>query len=123
MNDATYINGIDFTDIFTLTGGTVSYIKRRGNNSGVMMNGEYRDDVLGIKAVVTRICKPTNVEQLQQLLSIIAGTYVTLRYYDPRRGDYRTITAMPSEPTQKYRGECLNAVEYWTGTVITFTEK
>ena len=114
---------VDFTDVFTPTGYTVSYIKRRGKNSGMMMDGSYTDDVLAVKAVVTCYCMPTNEVQLQALLEMISNTYVIVRFFDPRVNAYRKMTAMPSEPVQKYRGQGGNALEYWTGTVITFTEK
>lgn len=125
MRKTIKINGKDFTDAFTPTGYTVSYIKRRGNrnNSGIMLDGSYVDDVLAIKAVVTYYCMPINETILQELLVEIAATYVQLEYYDPKEKTYRTITAMPSEPSQKYRGDGADALEYWTGTVIVFTEK
>ena len=117
------INGKDYSDIFTREGYIVSYIKRRGQNSGIMLDGSYTDDVLAVKAVVTCYCMPTNESQLQELLTAISETYVTLRYYDPKNGEYRTITAMPSDPQQKYKGFGGDMNEYWTGTVITFTER
>ena len=123
MRKTIKINGKDFTDVFTPTGYTVSYIKRRGNNSDTMLDGSYVDDVLAIKAVVTCYCMPTNEAVLQELLVEIAATYVQLEYYDPKEKTYRTITTMPSEPSQKYRGNGADALEYWTGTVIVFTEK
>lgn len=117
------INGVSFTDIFTPTGYTVSYQKRHGNNDGLMLDGSQIEDVRAVKAVVTCYCMPTDEAQLQQLLTVLANTYVTLNYFDPRTGAYRVITAIPSEPSQKYRGRGINSLEYWTGTVVTFTEK
>lgn len=116
------LNTVDFTDVFTPTGYTVSYVKRRGNNTTVTKSGLYKDDVKAVKAVVTCICMPTNENKLQELLTIIADDYVNVYYFDPKAKAYRNMTAMPSEPVQKYRGEGANMLEYWTGTVITFTE-
>lgn len=123
MSKTISVNGVDYTDVFTPEGYTVSYIKRRGSNAGVMLDGSYIDDVLAIKAVVTCYCMPTNETQLQNLLTAIANEYVTLTFYDPKAGTYRSMTCMPSEPSQKFRGTGADALEYWTGTVITFTEK
>lgn len=123
MSKSITINGVNYTDMFTPTGYMVSYQKRRGNNSGPMLDGSYVDDVLAVKAVVTCTCMPTNETQLQQLLTVLANTYVTLNYFDPRTSAYRVITAIPSDPSQKYRGSGVNSLEYWTGTVVTFTEK
>lgn len=123
MSKTIAINGVNYTDMFTPTGYMVSYQKRRGNNSGTMLDGSYVDDVLAVKAVVTCTCMPTNEMKLQQLLIVLSNTYVTVYYFDPRVGTYRTMTAMSSEPTQKFRGQGGNALDYWTGTVVTFTEK
>lgn len=117
------INGTSYTDVFTPTGYVVSYQKRHGSNGGTMLDGSQIEDVLAVKAVVTCTCMPTNEAQLQQLLTVLANTYVTVYYFDPRAGEYRTMTAIPSDPSQKYRGQGSNALEYWTGTVVTFTEK
>lgn len=123
MSKNIYINAEDYTDVFTPTGYTVSYIKRRGKNSMTMLDGTYIDDVLAIKAVVTCYCMPTNETQLQKLLTDISNPYVTVTFFDPRVKSYRIMTAIPSEPSQKFRGQGTNAIDYWTGTVITFTEK
>lgn len=123
MTKSIAINSVSFTDLFTPTGYIVSYQKRRGNNGGMMLDGSQVDDVLAVKAVVTCTCMPTDEKHLQQLLVVLANTYVTVSYYDPRTGNYRTMTAIPSEPSQKFRGTGANALEYWTGTVVTLTEK
>lgn len=117
------INGLSFDDVFAKYGYTVSYIKRRGNNSGPMLDGSYTDDVVAVKAVVTCVCMPTNKSRLQDLLNVITDTYVTVYYYDPKSGAYREMTAMPSEPAYKFRGNGADLLEYWTGSTIIFTEK
>lgn len=122
MSKTIRINGTNYTSLFTPTGYTVSYIKRRGPNAGQMMDGSYTDDVRAVKAVVTCVCMPTNEAQLAALLAELAGTYVTVYYFDPREG-YRTMEAMPSDPAQRYRGKNISLLDYWTGTVVTFTER
>lgn len=124
------IDGEDFTEAFTPVGYTVSYKKIRGPNSGYMMNGLYVDDVLTDddgkevnKAIVTAVCMPTNEDLLQRLLVKLAKTYISFTFFDPAIKNYRTTEGMPSEPTQKYRGTGTDLLEYWTGTVLTFTER
>lgn len=114
---------VDYTSAFTPTGYTVSYIKRRGPNSGDMEDGTHVDDVRATKAVVTCFCMPANETVISNLLTLISETYLQVYFYDPKIKAYRTMIAMPSEPSQRYRGEAASSVEYWTGTVITFTEK
>lgn len=123
MRKTIKLNGVDYTDIFTPTGYTVSYKKIRGNNSGYMLDGSYTDDVRAIKSVITCTCMPTNEDQLSQLLVSISNTYVSVYFYDPREKTYRTADMMPSDPSQKYRGRGTNSIDYWTGTIIQFTER
>lgn len=117
------INGINFTDIFPETGQTVNYIKRRGNASGTMLDGSYVDDVLAVKAVWSSPCMPVSETQLQQLLTTLRNPYVELYFFDPAILAYRTMVAMPGDLSQKYRGEGTDTLDYWTGTVVTLTEK
>lgn len=123
MKKVIKINGTDYTDFFTPTGYSVSYKKIRGVNTGYMLDGSYTDDVLAIKAVITCICMPTNEERLSEILTTIADTYLDVYFYDPRLKAYRTAQMMPSDPEQKYRGTGADLVDYWTGTVIQFTER
>lgn len=117
------INGADYTDVFTPVGYSVSYRKIRGRNTGYMLDGSYTDDVLAIKAVISCTCMPTNEKQLSEILSETAQTYVDVYYFDPREKSYRTAVCIPSEPSQTYKGKGSDSLEYWTGTVIQFTEK
>lgn len=117
------INNVDYTGFFTPTGYTVSYKKVRGPNSGYMLDGSYTDDVVAVKAVITTICMPLNETQLQKFLTAASDTYVNVYFYDPRLGTYRTAEMMPSDTTQKFRGSGAGLVDYWTGTVVQFTER
>lgn len=124
MKKTIKINGIDFSDLFTMYGYTVQYKKISGPNSGYMLSGDYTDDVRKWKAVITCIAIPTTEEQLSALLSEVCdGAYCTVYFFDPKIKAYRTAEMMPSEPSQKHRGTGSNAFEYWTGTVLTFTER
>lgn len=114
---------MDYTNFFTPTGYTVAYKKIRGLNSGYMESGLYTDDVLDTKAVVTCICMPLNENRLSDFLSAVASTYVNVYFYDPQKKEYRTAEMMPSDTTQKYRGTAADMLEYWTGTVVQFTER
>lgn len=117
------INGVDYTDLFTPTGYTVSYKKIKGKNGRYMLDGSYVDDVLAVKAVVTCACMPTSEDRISQLLTVLSETYVSVFYFDPKVSGYRTAIMMPSDPSQTYRGAGTNAVDYWTGTVVMFTER
>lgn len=123
MKKTIKINGIDYTDFFTPTGYSVSYKKIRGAHSGYMLDGSYTDDVLDTKAVITCICMPTNESRLAEILIETSNVYVDVEFYDPKIGKYRTAEMMPSDPNQKYKGTGTDLLDYWTGTVIQFTER
>lgn len=117
------IDGVDYTSFFTPTGYSVSYKKIRGGNAGYMLDGSYRDDVLATKAVITHICMPLDEEKLSQFLAAISGTYLTVYFFDPKQNSYREAEMMPSDPSQKFKGTGADLLDYWTGTVVTFTER
>lgn len=123
MGKTIMLNGIDYTDLFTPTGYTVSYKKIKGKNARLMLDGSYVEDVLAIKAVVTCFCMPTNEKRLSELLIMLSETYLQVYFFDPKLNGYRTAEMMPSDPSQKFRGRGANALDYWTGTVVQLTER
>lgn len=123
MKKTIKINGVNYTNFFTPTGYTVFYKKIHGKNSGYMLDGSYTDDVLDTKAVITCICMPMNEDQLSDFLIAISDTYLQVEFYDPKEKAYRTAEMMPSDPSQKFRGSGADLLDYWTGTVVQFTER
>lgn len=124
MSKTIKINDVDFTSMFTPCGYTVKRISVKGNNGGLMLDGSYTDDELAQKSAVVLPCMPLNEDDLSVLLKSIYGSkYPKLYYYDPYEKSYREIDTRRSEAEQKYRGFGTDGKEYWTGTVITLTEK
>lgn len=118
------IDNLDFSSYFPRAGYQVEYTSVDGGQGGVMLNGESLADELAVKATVVLPCMPLNETQLSTLLTVIyASLYHSVEYYDPRTGRNRTITATARAASQTYRGFGANAVEYWTGIVVTLTEK
>lgn len=118
------INRTDYTDYFTREGYRVSYSPVSGRNAGWMLDGTYTEDEMSLKAVITLTCWPLNETQLSTLLSeIYSYPYHEVYYFDPRAGAYRTIEARRAVSEQKYRGSGADGVQYWTGTVVTLTER
>lgn len=124
MSKTIKINGVDFTNMFAPFGYSVSYQSVDGGLGGLMQDGTYTEDEMAIKAVVNLPCMPLNEQDLALLLSTVYGIkYVQLHYYDPMSGEYRDIEARRSETSQKYRGAGSDGKDYWTGTVLTLTER
>ena len=118
------LNNVDFTEMFTKHGYSVSYTSVQGNQGGLMKDGSYMEDELAIKASVSLPCLPLNEEQISSLLSVIySSPYVQLYYYDPRSGGYRDIVARRNKAEQNHKGFGTDGQEYWTGTVLTLQER
>ena len=124
MSKTIKINGVDFTNMFAPIGYRVGYKSIQGNNGGLMLDGSYTDDELAQKAVIYLTCMPLGEDDLSALLASVYGSkYPQVYYFDPKTGGYREIAARRGETEQKYRGTGADGKEYWTGTVLTLTEK
>lgn len=88
-----------------------------------MLDGSYTDDVLDVKAVIKGTCMPLSEEKLSKLLSEISGTYADVFFFDPMLNEYRTAAMLTPETNQEYKGTGINSVDYWSGTILQFTEK
>lgn len=118
------INGTDYTDFFTKLGYTVQYESVQGNNAGLMLDGSYTEDELKVRAIVTLPCMPLNEEQLGEILrEVYSSSYHRVEFFDPKSNGYKTEEMRRNVSRQKYRGRGADGVEYWTGTVITFTTR
>lgn len=117
------INDVDFTDFFTPVGYKVKHKKITGPNSGYMLDGSYVEDVLAVKAIITCTCMPLSETQLSTLLAQLYGDALSVYFYDPRMGEYRTADMSCEPPEGVDRGQGTNATEYWTGVVLCMTEK
>lgn len=117
------INGVDVSPLVTRTGYTVQYKKILGGNSGYMLDGSYREDLLSRKTVVTVNAMPLSEKDLQGLYqALYSAPVVELYFFDPWAKAYKTIEATTEETPVKYRGYGGARVIYWTGIALTFTE-
>lgn len=118
------INGEDFTSYFLpYTPHNISYKPIIGQNGGVMLSGVEYVDEIRINSVITLPCMPLTDEQTEHLLkTLYAAPYVELEYFEPRIGDYRTISAKRSVPTMQYVGGLVGG-DYNKGIVVTFEER
>lgn len=119
------INGADCSRFFTATGYTVEYEITSGGNEGYLQNGEYLEDEISRKAVVTFPVMPLNHADHAELLHILYDSdRNTLIYFDPYTNDYRTVSTLRgSLSAAKYRGRGADGREYWTTGTLTLKEK
>ena len=117
------INRVDFSAFFCDVGYEVNYVRVQGNNGGLMQDGSTILDTIKHKAIVTLPVYPLTESQLQTLLNALSDDYVTLVYFDPKSGAYKTISAITDEPRWLYRGMGADGNSYWTNDTVTLTEQ
>lgn len=119
-----YLNGKDFTKMFTPCGYSVSYQPVYGKNGGMMLDGSTVDDEIAIKAVLTLPVMPLSEQDLTELLNeIYTKVYVTVTYFDIKENKNREAVFRRGSYAQKYLGYGSDQKEYWSGRAITLTEK
>lgn len=118
------INGTDYTDYFTRIGYSVHYESVQGSNADLMLDGSYTEDELKLRAVVTLPCMPLDEERLSNILQeVYSGSYHIVEYFDIKTRSYKTEEMRRQVSEQTYKGQGANGLEYWTGTVVTFTTR
>lgn len=119
-----YINGTDYTAYTPEAGYTVTYEPVDGGQGGLMLSGEYTEDEIANKAVITVQLLPLTAAQTRTMIALLTNNvYLTVRYHDPRANALRTITARRQITPITFRGTGGTGVEYWTGLQITFRER
>lgn len=118
------INGTDYTEYFTRLGYSVAYESVQGSNAGLMLDGSYTEDEIKLRTVITLPCMPLDEERLKKILQeVYSDSYHMVEYFDPKSVGYRTEEMRRTVSEQRYKGQGTNGLQYWTGTVITFTTR
>ena len=118
------IDNVDFSSYSPEVGYSVGYQPVSGPNGGQMIDGTYTEDEVKLNAVITYPCYPLNETQLSNILNAVySSPYHMVYYFDPKTKAGREVQCRRAVTTQRYKGYGADGVEYWTGTVITFTER
>ena len=117
------IGGNDFTAYSKKTKGyRVTYQKREGVNSGIMLDGTKVYDLLAYKAVVEWDLIGLTSAQISQILNACLVHYTSVTFLDPWANAERTATMIPdvSEATVAFQR---NGGTFWQdGCTITMEE-
>ena len=117
------IDAVDFGNLAPEYGYEVGYTSIDGGGGKYMLDGTMSVDELNKKAVLTIPLYPLTNDQLRSLLSVLMPEPVHLVTYDDPWIGTRSVRMIRSMPTQKSRGKGGTGNDYWTGTVLTLTEK
>ena len=96
------INGVDFTQYTSKNAYKVTYDKREGANSGMMLDGSKTFDLLAYKAVIEWELNALTSAQLSAVLAACMEQYVTVTYFDTLTNAERTAEFIPVVGTQQY---------------------
>lgn len=116
------INGADFTACF-VPQFEIRLLRVQGPNGFPVSNGDTIVDLLTTKNEITFRVQPLSTQQLQALRAMVKNTCVTLYYFDPDRGDYTTIEAIPGDVRASYTGKQSDGADLWTVQPVTFRER
>ncbi len=117
------IGGVDFSDCIQKYGYAVSYEEIEGKNSGYMLNGSYKRDIVARKANLSLTCNPLKPKRLASILSALSSDYVNITYYDTKTGTDRDAIFMPTVGQHSLVMLKSNGVAYWDGLAITLKEQ
>lgn len=89
MRPTFLINGVDFAKRVNKFAYEVGYEKVLGKNSGTMKNGDYTEDLIKWRTVLTLTTNAMRTEEAKDLLQALTGGEVAISYDDQRSGAVR----------------------------------
>lgn len=91
MRPTFIVNGIDFAKRINKFAYEVGYEKVLGNNSGIMKNGDYTEDLLKWRTVLTLTTNAMRSAEAKELLQALTEGESVISYDDERSGSVRTV--------------------------------
>lgn len=118
------IGGTDFTALAKKSNGyRVTYNKREGVNSGVMLDGSKVFDLLAWKATIVWELNGLTAAQYSQLLSACMQQYVSVTFFDAASGANKTAECIP-EISESEVAFQRHGITYWKdGITVTMEER
>lgn len=89
MRPTFIVNGIDFSKRINKFAYEVGYEKVLGNNSGIMKNGDYTEDILKWRTVLTLTTNAMRSAEAKELLQALTEGEAVISYDDERSGTVR----------------------------------
>ena len=117
------INGVDFTPYTSKNAYKVTYEKREGVNSGVMLDGSKTFDLLAYKAVIEWELNALTSAQLSAVLAACMEQYVEVSYFDTLTNAERTAEFIPDVGTQEYAFSRHDLYYFRDGITIKLEER
>lgn len=85
------INGVDYAKKINKFSYEVGYEKVLGNNSGTMKNGDYTEDLIRWRVVLSLSTNAMTAAEAKALLQALTEKEVAITYNDERSGSVRTV--------------------------------
>ena len=91
MRPTFIVNGIDFSKRINKFAYEVGYEKVLGNHSGFMKNGDYTEDLIKWRTVLTLTTNAMSAAEAKELLQALTANEVAISYDDERSDTVRTV--------------------------------
>ena len=85
------INGVDYAKKINKFSYEVGYEKVLGKNSGTMKNGDYTEDLIKWRVVLTLTTNAMTAAEAKALLQALTEKELAITYNDERSGSVRTV--------------------------------
>lgn len=89
MRPTFFINGVDYAKRINKFAYEVGYEKVLGKNSGTMKNGDYTEDLIRWRAVLTLTTNAMTAAEAKELLQALTEGEAVITYDDVRSGTVR----------------------------------
>ena len=116
------INGIDFAKRINKFSYELGYEKVLGVNGGTMKNGDYTEDLIKWRAVLTLQTNAMTAEEAKSLLQALTGNEVVITYDDERTGAVRTVWCTVKLGKTRVSHYENGRIIWKEGNMITLTE-
>lgn len=117
------INGTDYSALAKKNGYRVSYQKREGVNSGVMLDGSKVFDLLAWKATIVWELNGLTAAQFSGLLTACMQQYATVTFFDAASNANKTVECIPEIGESEVAFQ-RHGITYWRdGITITMEER
>lgn len=117
------INGIDMAPYIAYGGYKWQRSDVDGSDAGRDLSGSMRRNRVATKARLDITCRLLESSELKVVLTAIMPEYVTVKHYDPQKGNVVTKTMYSNNNPATYQLKKPGGAVWWSGVTFPLIEK
>lgn len=117
------IDGVDIVPYIAYNGFQWQRSDVDGEGAGRMLDGTLERNRMATKIRLDITCRPLTSKETSLVLTAIMPEWVTVRYYDPQRGQIVTKTMYSNNNPAQFLIKRRNGEELWSGITFPLIEK